>query len=146
MLFEWLLKLRSSEIRNRIKMITRNSEKESLLLRLQNDTVHIMDLDELNLVKFCYGGLILGSSLFSLLPQLPQKMTIAFKVDKIDLKIIFLLCYSKSAVSKMRPAGRVLPAIGTCAARELPHNLKKCKFVIKLLECFQHFKINCSSN
>ena len=110
-------------------------------MRLQNDTVHIMDLDKLNLVKFCYGGLILGSSLFSLLPQLPQKMTIAFKVDKIDLKIIFLLCYSKSAVSKMRPAGRLLPAIGTCAARELPQTLKKCKFVIKLFSILRSIAV-----
>jgi len=41
--------------------------------------------------KFYYGGLVLGSSLFSLLPQLPQKMTITSKVVKVDSKIIILI-------------------------------------------------------
>ena len=34
-------------------------------------TVRITDLNRLNLVKLGYGGLILGSSQFLLLPQLP---------------------------------------------------------------------------
>ena len=33
-----------------------------------------MDLDKLNLVKLGYGGSVLGSSQFLLLPQLPQEM------------------------------------------------------------------------
>ena len=46
----------------------------------------------LNLVKLGYGGLVLGSSQFLLLPKLPQKMMIASKVVKSDSKIIILLC------------------------------------------------------
>jgi len=42
--------------------------------------------------KFAYGSLILGSSQFLLLPQLPQKMTINLKVVRNDSKIIISLC------------------------------------------------------
>jgi hypothetical protein len=38
--------------------------------------------------KFAYGGSILSSSQFLLLPQLPQKMELASKVVKIGSKII----------------------------------------------------------
>ncbi len=41
--------------------------------------------------KFAYGGSILSSSQFLLLPQLPLNMTLAIKVDKIDEKNIILL-------------------------------------------------------
>ena len=41
--------------------------------------------------KFVYGGPVLGSSQFLLLPQLPQKMRFASKVVKIDSKIIISL-------------------------------------------------------
>jgi len=41
--------------------------------------------------KFAYGGLLLGSSQFSILPQLPQKMMLASKVIRIDSKIIISL-------------------------------------------------------
>ena len=41
--------------------------------------------------KISYGGLVLGSSQFLLLPQLPQIMTLASKVVKIDSKIIISL-------------------------------------------------------
>jgi hypothetical protein len=41
--------------------------------------------------KFAYEGSILGSSQFLLLPQLPQKMELASKVVKVDLKIIISL-------------------------------------------------------
>jgi hypothetical protein len=41
--------------------------------------------------KFAYGGLILSSSQFLLLPQLPLKMELASKVVKVDLKIIVSL-------------------------------------------------------
>jgi len=37
--------------------------------------------------KFPYGGLVLGSSQFSLLLQPPQKMTLNLKVIKFDSKI-----------------------------------------------------------
>jgi len=40
--------------------------------------------------KFAYGGSILGSSQFTLLPQLPLKMTHGLKVVKIDSKIIII--------------------------------------------------------
>jgi len=42
--------------------------------------------------KIAYGGLVLGSSQFLILPQLPLKMMLASKVVKIDLKIIISLC------------------------------------------------------
>ena len=42
-------------------------------------TVGIMDIVMLNLVKFGYGGLILGLSQFSQLPQLLQKNEAHFK-------------------------------------------------------------------
>ena len=41
--------------------------------------------------KIAHSGLVLGSSQFLLLPQLPQKKMRASKVVKIDLKIIILL-------------------------------------------------------
>jgi len=37
--------------------------------------------------KFAYGGSILGSSQFTLLPQLPLKTMLSVKVVKIDSKI-----------------------------------------------------------
>jgi len=37
--------------------------------------------------KFAYGGSILGSSQFTLLPQLPLKTMLSLKVVKIDWKI-----------------------------------------------------------
>ena len=51
-------------------------------------TMCIMDLDMLNKVNLTNGGLDLGSSQFFLLPQLPQKMTLASKVVKNDSRII----------------------------------------------------------
>jgi hypothetical protein len=36
--------------------------------------------------KFAYGGSILGSSQFTLLPQLPLKMMLGLKVVKFDKK------------------------------------------------------------
>jgi hypothetical protein len=41
--------------------------------------------------KFAYGGLVLGLSQFSQLPQLLLKTTLDLKVVKTDLKIINLL-------------------------------------------------------
>jgi len=37
--------------------------------------------------KFAFSGLILGSSQFTILPQMPLKMMLSLKVVKIDLKI-----------------------------------------------------------
>jgi len=42
--------------------------------------------------KFANGGQVLGSSQFSLQPQLPYKMMLASKVVKIDSKIIISFC------------------------------------------------------
>ena len=50
------------------------------------------DLDKLNLVKIYNGSKVLGSSQFLILPQLPQKTTLASKVVEIDSKIIISLC------------------------------------------------------
>jgi hypothetical protein len=41
--------------------------------------------------KFDYGGSILSSSQFLLLPQLPQKVELTSKVVKVDSKIIVSL-------------------------------------------------------
>ncbi len=41
--------------------------------------------------KFAYGCLILGSSLFTLLPQQPLKTNLDLKMVKIDSKIIISL-------------------------------------------------------
>ena len=46
-------------------------------------TVCIRDLDKLKLVKLGYGGLVLGSSQFLILPHLPQKIMPASKVVKV---------------------------------------------------------------
>ena len=53
---------------------------------------NITNLDKFNLVKICNGGLVLGSSQFSLLPKLPQKMMLASKVVTIESKIVISLC------------------------------------------------------
>ena len=58
-------------------------------------TERFTDLDKFNLVKFSYGGLVLGSGQFLQCPQLPQGMTLASKVVKSDSKIIISLCLSK---------------------------------------------------
>jgi len=42
--------------------------------------------------KFSDGGSVLGSSQFSILPQLPQKMMLGLKGVKIDSKISSSLC------------------------------------------------------
>ena len=55
-----------------------------------------MDLDKLNLVKLEYGGSDLSSSQFLLLFRHPQKITLASKVFKSDLKIVILLHLPKS--------------------------------------------------
>ncbi len=42
--------------------------------------------------KLGNGGSVLGSSQFTLLPQLPLKATLDLKVEKIDTKIIVSHC------------------------------------------------------
>ena len=49
-------------------------------------TVCITHLNKLNLVKLCYGGLVLGSRQLLILPQLAQIMILASKVVKNDSK------------------------------------------------------------
>ena len=63
---------------------------------VRDSTVSITDLDMLYLVKISNGGLVLGSSQVSLQSQLPQKMTLALKVVKIDSIIMISLRKSKS--------------------------------------------------
>ena len=55
-----------------------------------------MDLDKLNLIKLGYSCLVLGSSQFLIMPQLPQKMMLATKVVKINSKNNHLASLSKS--------------------------------------------------
>ena len=65
--------------------------------RVQN--VAIADLEN---VKIDYGGLVLGSSQFLLLPQLLQKMMLASKMVKIDSKIIISRRKSKSVTHSVQ--------------------------------------------
>ena len=58
--------------------------------------MHITDLDKLILVKIGNGGLVLSSSQFLLLPQLPQKIMLASIVVKSDSKIE--ICYHLDAL------------------------------------------------
>jgi len=44
---------------------------------------------------FAYGGIVLGLSQFTLLPQLPLKTKLNSKVVKIEQKIIISLCQCK---------------------------------------------------
>jgi hypothetical protein len=46
--------------------------------------------------QFAYGGSILSSSQFLLLPQLPQNLMLDTKVDKNGSKIIISIQYYKS--------------------------------------------------
>ena len=48
--------------------------------------MRFVDLDKLNLVKICNGGLDLGLSQFLILSQVPEKMMLDLKVVKIDPK------------------------------------------------------------
>ena len=48
----------------------------------------VRDLDNLNLVKLRCGGLVLGSNQFLILPQVPQKRSLALKVVESDSKIL----------------------------------------------------------
>ena len=63
--------------------------------RFQNVTgrLRIRNLDKFNLVMD--GGLVLGSSKFLIVPQLPQKILLNSKVVKSDSKIISSLCLPK---------------------------------------------------
>ena len=58
--------------------------------------VRIKDWDKLNLIKISNDSKVLGSSQFSLLPQLPHITTLALKVVKNDSKIVILILKSKS--------------------------------------------------
>ena len=64
-----------------------HANNEGNLYLVWNYTVHVTDVDKLNLVKLCYDGSILGSSQFSLLSQLLQKMVPTSKVVKSVWKI-----------------------------------------------------------
>ena len=63
--------------------------------------IRITDLCKINLVKLGYGGLALGLSQYSILPQPPQKMTLASKVVKSDSKIIMLPRWVKSVTHSL---------------------------------------------
>jgi hypothetical protein len=60
-------------------------------------------LDQLNLVKFAYAGLVLGSNPFLICPA-PSKTTLASKVVKMDSKIIIRnkLCMLKKENSTFK--------------------------------------------
>ena len=65
-------------------------------LKLLSFTDRFTDLDKPNLFELAYGGLVLGSSQFLLLPQLPHKMMLVSKVVKSNSKIIIPQRQSKS--------------------------------------------------
>ena len=69
------------------KMFDPRSCKETIDIILKtlilNYTVSVRHFDKLNLVKLGYGGLVIGSSQFSLLPQLPRKIQLAQKWSKV---------------------------------------------------------------
>ena len=65
-----------------------------VILRLIHDDYRAFH--QFGQTKFAYGGKVLGSSQFPLLPQLPQKMTLASKVVKIDSRQVISLRYAKS--------------------------------------------------
>ena len=63
-------------------------------------SVSMISTSLINLVKL-YGGLVLGSSQFLLLPQLPKILLLISKVVTSDLKIIILICWSKSVTHSL---------------------------------------------
>ncbi len=65
------------------------------LKRIDN-LVYVQSVSRIWVAKFAYGGLALGQSQFSLLPQMPQKIMLNLKMVKFDSKIIISLCKSKS--------------------------------------------------
>ena len=97
MLFFFLLVL--AQMENQIFFLSRNKTEEQSghVLRHANSekgfvlsisTECFTDLDNLNLVKLCNGGLALGSSKYLPLPQVHQEMMLDLKVVKNDTKII----------------------------------------------------------
>jgi hypothetical protein len=52
----------------------------------------IQSVSQIWQAKFPDGGLVLGSSQFSVLPQLPPKMMLGLKEEKIGLKISNSIC------------------------------------------------------
>jgi len=53
---------------------------------VSNRAESFTDLDKLDMVKFAYDVLVLGRSLFSILPQYPQNMNLTSKGDKSGSK------------------------------------------------------------
>jgi len=62
-------------------------------------TEHFTDLGKLNFLTEVRS--VLGSSQFLILPQVPPKIILNSKVVKIDIKLILLLCKSKSVTHSL---------------------------------------------
>jgi hypothetical protein len=100
--------------------------------------------------KFLWGGFVLGSSQFSLMPQLPQKITLNFKVPKMDSKIIISLFESKFVTHTLYIPG-IFPIFsgksecdwrGTFLNEEIPKMvISLWNFQRKFLEFFHVVKI-----
>ena len=58
-----------------------------LIKLCKSSTLHITDLDRLNMVKLCNVGLVLGSNKFLPLSQLPQNVTLWLKNNHLALLI-----------------------------------------------------------
>jgi hypothetical protein len=66
-------------------------KKSQLLQALGDAQSRYIVFHRFRQAKFDYGGSILSSSQFLILPQLPKKVELTFKVVKVDSKIIILL-------------------------------------------------------
>ena len=69
-----------------------------MLLFQSIGTVGIGDLDKLNFFELGYGGSVLDSSHFLLLPKLLLKLMIVLQMVISDWKIMILLCQPKSVI------------------------------------------------
>jgi hypothetical protein len=76
-------RLRTTELDYRFLLFSRAEIGEKLILKFWYSVIH-----QFRQAKFAYGGSILSSCNFLLLPQPPLKITLATKVVKIDSKII----------------------------------------------------------
>ena len=85
----------------------------------------VKDLDKLILVKFVDVGLVLGSSKFLLLPQLPKKRCLLQKWSKRDSKIIISLRVSKSVTHSIA-ARSICLVLQAFAYREMTTSFLSC--------------------
>jgi len=95
----------------------------------QNTQIH-----RLGQAKFAYGGLVLGSSQFTILPQLPLKTMLSLKMVKIYLKIIITLpirdlgklnWFKTEDNFRQRPGVNFINVLWAAFGRAYPGSVKK---------------------